>query len=154
MSCRTKQFGFTLIEAIIYVGIAAFILTSTLGIVYRILENSQSVTVKNTGEEEAVFILGKLNWALTGATSISQPALNATSSVLQLNRISVGTSLKFSTTTTNLFLERGAGPKQLNADGVSVQNFSVHRTSGTPEYIDVYLTVNEQQYNLRKFLRQ
>ena len=65
--------GFTLIEAIIYIALFALIMVGALVSIYGILGSSARNQTKAMVAEEGSFLLGKIDWALSGAESISLP---------------------------------------------------------------------------------
>src|SRR3989344_2162395 len=66
--------GFTLIETIIYIGLFVLILSGALTSVYSILEANARNQTKIMVQEEGAFLLGKIDWALTGVVSASVDA--------------------------------------------------------------------------------
>lgn len=80
------QSGFTLIEMIFYMLFITFIIGGSLGIVYQLLRNSDSLKSGTAVEEEANFILKKIIWVLNDASVINLPAVNGTSASLSVNK--------------------------------------------------------------------
>lgn len=66
--------GFTLIETIIYVGLFALLIGGGLLVTYQILQGSAQVNDKATVQGEQSFVLRKIDWALSGASSVSVPS--------------------------------------------------------------------------------
>lgn len=62
----TKK-GFTLIESLIYIFLFAIIIGGGMLGVYQIITSTDRVAGGNSVEQEASFIMRKLDWALTGA---------------------------------------------------------------------------------------
>lgn len=69
-----KQSGFTLIEALIYLALFGLLFTGVIICVYSVLESSDRNQAKALMQADANFIAAKINWALSGAQSISVPA--------------------------------------------------------------------------------
>lgn len=102
------QKGFTLIETLIYIVLLSVILGASLGISSQILTTSGKNGGKIATQQEADFVLRKIDWALTGAItgSVNVPnssrleAKNGTlififdnsTGVLSLNSIPLNTS--------------------------------------------------------------
>lgn len=80
------QAGFTLIEMIFYILFITLIIGGSLGIVYQLLSNSESLRSGIAVEEEANFILKKLIWVLNDTTAVNSPAVNGTSTSLSVNK--------------------------------------------------------------------
>lgn len=67
---NNKQSGFTLIETLLYVVLFSFIMVGTLISIYGIMGSSARNKTKAMIEEEGSFIIGKIDWALTGAKNL------------------------------------------------------------------------------------
>jgi hypothetical protein len=63
--------GFTLLEVLIYITLFTFIIGGALLTTYQILDSSSDLQSKNTIDEEANFLLRKLDWATNGVSSVS-----------------------------------------------------------------------------------
>lgn len=80
------QSGFTLIEMIFYMLFITLIIGGSLGIVYQLLSNSDSLKSGTAVEEEANFILKKIIWVLNDVSLINSPAINGTSTSLSVEK--------------------------------------------------------------------
>lgn len=124
--------GFTLIEILIYLGLFSFVVGGLLVFTYRVIEGSGDLQSKVALSEEAIFILRKLDWALSGATVISVPS--ATS--LQITKPSLPGGerpLLFALSGENFTLQRGTGAAlPLNSESIRVTalNFTYEAASG------------------------
>jgi len=74
---RKLSRGFTLIEAIIYVGLFGLLIGGSMLSVNQILQASNQVNTKATVQQEEDFVLRKIHWALSGASAISVPSQTA-----------------------------------------------------------------------------
>ena len=63
--------GFTLIETLIYIGLFALIISGVLASVFMILGNNARLQAKAMIQEEGSFLIGKVDWALSGIESAS-----------------------------------------------------------------------------------
>lgn len=98
-----RQSGFTLVETMIYVALFAIIMSGAIVSIYGIIGSSARNQTKAMAEEEGSFLLGKIDWALTGVvigsgtSSVSQPAVTAGNSAsgdtLALKKSDDGTTL-------------------------------------------------------------
>jgi Tfp pilus assembly protein PilE len=68
--------GFTLIETLVYLGLFALIMGGLVMAAYMLFETSDRNQTKAMMQEEENYLLGKINWALSGASSVSVPATN------------------------------------------------------------------------------
>ncbi len=120
--------GFTLLELVLYIGLFAVIVSISIVILYQMLQNNDQNRSFLEVEEEANFVARKIQWAVTGATTVSQPPPNQTSSVLSVTKYNFGKNpLVFSLSGEALALARGASSSiTLTSQNVKVMNFSVH----------------------------
>lgn len=69
--------GFTLIETIVYIGLFSVIMTTGLLTVNQLLQSGAQTSGKATIQSEENFVLRKIAWALSGASSVSAPSPSA-----------------------------------------------------------------------------
>src|SRR5581483_3447430 len=107
--------GFTLIEVVVYLALFAILFGGAVLAAYNIVESSGRNQSKADIQQEGEFIIGKINWALSGAASVSSPGAGLSSTILSV--------VKFDTTTvtinnldnctgsatTNIFIQTNAG---------------------------------------------
>ena len=120
--------GFTLLELLLYIGLFGVMLSISLVILYQMLRNQDQNRSMLEVEEEANFIVRKIEWALTGATDIIVPLQNQTSSVLSLTKYNFSQNpLVFSTSGNALYLTRGGSSSiSLTSTNVKFQDFFAH----------------------------
>lgn len=106
--------GFTLIETLVYLGLFAIIMTGVISVAFATFEGNGRLQTKNLIQEEGDFLLAKINYALTGATSVSQPVSGSPDNTLIF--IKAGSTLTFNLSTGNLQL----GGINLNNSNVSI----------------------------------
>lgn len=111
--------GFTLIETIIYLALFSILMAGILSSVYILFESSDRNQSKATLQEEKEYLLGKINWALNGAQTISTPAANASGSFLS--------AIKYDTTATQV----GISGTNMTFNGVTLNNSNVKVTNLT-----------------------
>ncbi len=93
-----KNCGFTLIETIIYISIFALIMTGALVSVYAILGSQARNQAKAMVAEEGIFLLGKIDYILSGTKTISLPNVGVGSTegygnTLQIIKFGDGTNI-------------------------------------------------------------
>lgn len=149
--------GFTLIEVLLYSAIVAGMLSAVIFGVYQLLESHEKLTLQNEVVSSRQFVMGKLRWALHGAT-VNTPAVGATSATLSVNKQGYAYNpLIFSVIDGVLQLQSGATVTPLTSSavladawvfehydfsgisGVSVAGFLGNR-SGTSTVDTLYLT--------------
>ncbi len=67
---KNKFPGFTLIETLIYIVLFSIIIGGGMIAAYQIVEGTERTESKTILEQDANFILRKINWVLTGAISV------------------------------------------------------------------------------------
>ena len=150
---KYKNGGFTLIETLIYAGLISVIIGFSLIVTYQIIDSSEKLNKKILVEEEANFLLRKIEWALTGLETINSPLPNATSSILSVNKINFsGNPLVFDLDSSNLRLKRGlAVPVILNNENVIVSNLIFKHLAmdgNKPAGIKTNFNINERAYEI------
>ncbi len=128
MHINTYQRAFTLIETIIYLALFTIIIGGGMVATYQIIESSSDTYHHLELQEEANFLLAKIDWALVGATSV-----NANGSALVISKFinGISTQLLFATNENNLTLQiNSAAPEILNASSIGVANVSFTRNAG------------------------
>ena len=118
-----KNAGFTLIEVIIYIGLFAIVIGGGMLATYSIIQSTSAGTNQVILQEEANFLLRKIDWALTGAI----PPVN----VLSATRLEVTNSsgaYTFNICGVNLTIQAGSGktcnppdaPITLNSSSIAI----------------------------------
>lgn len=100
--------GFTLIEILIYIGLFSLVIGGLLFSVYGMIQGSSRLQKNVVINEEATFLLRKLDWALMGASAIVVPS----SDRLEVTKPSLVPSenpLVFTLASGRVMLARGAG---------------------------------------------
>lgn len=124
---KKKQSGFTLIETLIYIVLFTMIIGGGMVAAYQIIQATSGGTNHVVMEEEANFLLRKIDWALTGlgsSSSITSPSSTGTTLQVTKDINGTATQLTFCLVGNNLYLQRGAtcnaSSTQLNSSNVSV----------------------------------
>ncbi len=157
----TKDRGFTLVEAIIYVGLFAIMFTGIFVSIYPFLTGAERLTRNIATEGEVAFALSKIHYALaqgitTPSDTIATPAPGDTSDVLIIKNGSDETfrleqnpansactppricpTLDYSTD--------GGTPFPLNGERVAIEDFTVTHygpQGGAPRFLEINFTAN------------
>lgn len=151
--------GFTLIEVLIYSALIAMIISGSLIAVYQIIEGSNSIQNKIITEQEANFLLSKIRWALTGATTIDIPAIGLASSTLSINKANYSENpIVFDLNSNNLRIKQCSGnPAILNSQNIAINNliFEHLAASGSgPEGLKINITINNKLFTTTIYLRK
>lgn len=144
--------GFTLIETMVYLALYAILIGGAITAAFGMFESAERNQMKAMVELEGIYLIGKIDWALTGATTVDV----SPTGTLYVNRSGISASdnpLIFDVAGGMLRLTRGAGIVQsLNNTNVSVGSLTfVHATSsgdGTnPESIKASFSLNARTPN-------
>lgn len=161
-----KKNGFTLIETLIYLALFAIIMTGVLTSVYSVSETSSRNQAQAMVLEEGTFLVGKIDWALSGAREIDQPT--SVGNTLLLTRFD-GSTITIEATGTDMLLTRdSSSPQVLNNTNVSVENLTFTHIEATgdginPESLEASFTVStrtqgglplSQNFSTIKYLRK
>lgn len=151
--------GFTLIETLIYAALISIMIGFSLMAVYQIIDSSESLNKKIVIEEEANFLLRKIEWALTGVEIINNPVSGASSSILSVNKINFSANpLIFDLDSDNLRLKKGTGnPIILNNQNVKITNLAFEHLAANenkPAGIKINFDINEKSYGINVYLRK
>ncbi|MDP3954243.1 MAG: type II secretion system protein [bacterium] len=151
---KNNQRGFTLVEVLIYTVLIMFILGGMLLAVYNIVEGSTALGQDVIIQEEANFLLRKIEWALSGASDINTPNSGNSGNVLSVDKDL--NTIQFNLDSGNLRIDKGSGPIILNSEYVTVSSLSFEHipASGTgPAAVRAEFYVDDKYFNLTKYLR-
>ena len=152
--------GFTLIEVVIYLALFSIIIGGGMVAVYGIIQSTDAGNNQIILQEEANFILRKIDWTLTGAISITTPAnpTPTTNLILTKNISGSPTLFTFEINSNDvicpvkyLCLKRGSAMSQLNTNlfqlnssSISISNLSFKKTP-TGNGIETNFTLTTEQ---------
>lgn len=143
--------GFTLIEVIIYIALFAIVVGGGMVATYQIISGTDAGTNHVILQEEANFLLHKIDWAMTGATSFS--SLPSSSLIISKS----GSTFKF-----DLDLNKNIRLNStiLNSSSIVVSNlsFTSPDTNGVTTTFTLTTAQNgrttTQNFSTTKYLRQ
>lgn len=146
--------GFTLIEAVVYIGLFGLFMGGAMMAAYNIFESSGRGETRVLLQEEGDFLIAKISSALVGAKEVTFPAAGASGAVLSADEYDtvIGT-LAFSISGSNMELKRGAlAPIILNNSNVQVSNLLFAHTLGSgaginPESVTASFTLTARAQN-------
>ena len=116
--------AFSLIETIIYVAILAMFILFAFLLFNQLLSSNSQARHNLEVTEDAEFILGKINWAMSSVQNLAQPATNTASVIVDI-RTATGESRKFEVVSGDMMLTVGGGtPTRLNGFQTQVATFS------------------------------
>ena len=145
---KKSESGTTLIEVLIYILLFSFIMSATLISVNQILRFSYTSSSKTSVEQEATFIMAKINWALSNS-SIILPGTITPGPVLQVNKTGVG-SITFQLTGDSITMSSSP----LNSDRVKITGLNFkHIQQGTVHSIKYNFSIDGKYFEAYKNIR-
>ena len=167
-----KNTGFTLIETVIYIGLFAILMGGALTSVYAVIEGNNRNQNKAMVQEEGAFILGKIDWALTGVSSVSVDNTGKILTITKSNFPNNPIIIRVDEGLGDILIKRGIALEQgLNNSNVKIEcppekcfNRILANGDGiNPENISVDIIVNSrtvdgltysQEFSTVKFIRK
>lgn len=154
----TRRAGFTLIEVLIYVAFFSFLIGSLLAITFQTIDSTSRINKKITVQQEADFVLRKLEWVLNGSESVDLPPLGGSGPELNVNNSNLGifSPAIFSSIDSNINLKLGSEaslPLTTQNINISNLNFTHSQEAGQPEKIIIDFEVGKESFKLIKYLR-
>lgn len=83
---KNLRSGFTLIETIIYVALLLIIIGGSLMAANEIMRGGADMSKKVLTYDEASFLMSKIDWALSGISSVDLPVPNTAGAKLSVNK--------------------------------------------------------------------
>jgi len=147
---KSKNYnGFTLIETLIYLALFGIIMGGVAAAAYGIVEAGGRSQTRVSLQEEGDFLLAKINWSLTGASSMSIQASPPSLMVSKYNFTS--NPLVFNFAGTALSLKEGSGVAQnLNSDNAAISSLifqDIPSSGAKPEGIKTTFTLQAKTPN-------
>ena len=141
--------GFTLIEALVYIGLFSLLIGGAVVGAFGIFEAVERGGTITMLQDESDFLISKTEWALSGAQAVTAPALGSSGNSLSVVKYdtSFGNPLVVSLSGANLTLSRAGGtPALLNNTNVQVMSvvFTHAAAAGNglaPESVQTVLTL-------------
>src|SRR3989338_8659804 len=151
----TSPAGFTLIEVVVYLGLFSIIIGGGVASAYAVIESSARNETKAMMQEEGDFLIGKINWALSGASAVNSPPSDGTPGTkLNTNKYD-GTTVQIKLDGTDLTIDEGGGVVTLNNTAVQVTDLTfIHVRTGSvvnPESVTARFTISPKNANLIDF---
>jgi hypothetical protein len=164
-SASNIKCGFTLLETIIYLALLTLIIGCSFGAISILISGNSRNQSEIILETEGNFVLAKINWAMTGATTTvvtsDPPTLSVTKNDFGFN------PLIFSTSSGALMLKEGGSPSATTtSDNVWLQNLTfldISASNGRPEGVKTEFTLQtrtdngvilSQNFEITKYLRK
>jgi len=126
----TNQFGVTLVEMLITMGLLAFFLVITASMFTATIDTQNQSTGYNAVLSDGRFIMTRLNYDIARATAISTPTSlggSASSLVMTVG----GNTYTYALSGNNLQLTDNIGTANLNGNGTTISSLTFQRLGNT-----------------------
>ena len=122
----SAQAGVTLIEVIIYLALFGLLMGGAITAAYNLFESESRGQTKAMMQEEGGFLIGKINWALSGVQAVTAPAVGTKGSVLTVAKwdTTIGNPITIALTGVDITMATSSNLSgmTLNNSNVSVSN--------------------------------
>lgn len=146
--------GFTLIETILYIALFSLLIFGLIDTSYKVLSNLDGYDQTIEGLEDGNFIIGKLDWLLSGAQAIYEPAFNSTSTALRLKNN--GHMYMFESSNEEVMYQKDSmDPAPLNNLSIRVTRFVVEHglSNNEPAWLKVSFAIDSVPFSIVKYTR-
>ncbi len=151
-----KNFGFTLMETLVYIALFSLIMTGGFVTAFQLIQGNDALVERTTAGEEGNFIIKKMEWVLSGISNnpadIASPGANhvATSTILSIkkwhNGVKIPLTIEYNASKGVILIQENLNPPlPLSTSNVKVNNleFSYISSNGnTPLGISVRFTLD------------
>lgn len=130
--------GFTLIETLVYIALLGLLMTGAVMTSYQLLQGSITTSTKTTVQDEGDFVLRKVKWALSNASSASGSGSNLTVTRYDGDSVSFrlnGTSIEVRETSPAISYT------PITTSNVSVTSLVFVVSAGSPKSVTVTATM-------------
>lgn len=143
-------------ELLIYFALIGLTMGIFVTSVYQVIDHSAKLNKQNFIEEEASFILRKIQWSLTGAQAIVLPIAGTSGSMLTVNKYSYGGNpVTIDLSGGSVRISKGlAAPVALNSANVTVNSLSFTHIAPVglvPGAVQTTLNLNGQNYSMTMY---
>lgn len=147
-----EQRGFTLIETVIYIALLGLLMAVVLPTVYQLVQGTQNTNTKTTIQDEANFVLRKINWTLTGISGFSIPQ----SSELLVTKYG-GTQVDIKLSGGKIQMTENGTMLPITTDNVTVASLqfqSIAAVGTGPAGVTATFVLNGVTFTTSKFIRK
>ena len=152
--------GFLLIEVLLYLALFGIIVGGSVSVFYSLLEGSEKVSGDGLISSEAEFILGKINWMLSGDITIEEPSPGESGNKLEISKNNFPDNpLVLEKVDDDILLQRGGNSANiLNNDLVKIEDLSFENiiVSTVPEQniLEASFRINNNTYKTSRLIHE
>ncbi len=154
----TYSRGFTLIEVIVYIALLGVLMTGAVLTSYQIVQSTGNVNSKNNIQEEGNFVIGKIDWALSGASDVDTLVPNLLivtryDGIVAIKLTDIGGGVKVVQ-----MAENGGAFASTTTSNVTVADLTFtpvgNPATGSPKGVTATLTMNGIQFSTTRYIRK
>ena len=138
-SARNRRDGFTLIETLVYLALLAIFIGGAVVATYSIIEAAGHNQTRAMMQEEGDFLIAKINWALSGAQTVTSPPFDAVtpsqSGLLSVSKYG-GANVTVTISGSDMQYHDVGGTNTLNNSNVQVSSLLFTHTASSGDGVD------------------
>ena len=151
---KNKQKGFTMVEILIYIGVAIIVLGAIAGVVAMLIQSKDKSQAIAEVEQQGVQIMNTITQSIRNAEAINSPGTGASASSLSLDVVNVGDDpTVFAESSGVLQMTEGATTSNITSSWVTISslNFQNISRASTPGVIRISFTLTTGGSNKGSF---
>ena len=154
---KHQSTGFTLIEVILYVALLGMLLTGAIMAAFVLADASADNLRKIEIQEEGAYLIQKISWAVTNASSVSVTNGGSMLTVVKKSGPDFSTDdnpIRIYEEENALLMRRsGAEPAPLNMSALAVSDFEAElQGTGESQILFVTFSLEGTEFSLRRYL--
>ncbi len=155
-----NQKGFTLIETLLYIALLAMLLSGVVVASYQLIDSARKIDSKNTTEQEGNFVIRKIDWALNGVTTITQPTAGApyASTLDIVSNLGTHVVVRYNAGTRKIEMSENGAPYQplttVNASTTRLQFHYLASNGSALSGIEASSTIDVFVFYTKKYIRK
>lgn len=149
MNYQSTHRGFTLIEAIIYLALFSILMGGATVAAYYLFDSATKIGTRTLLQEESDFVVGKIEWVLSGTKAVTAPAEGTTGSSLTVSKwdTALGNPVVVARSGSQVTLTLGSNASSiLNNTNTTVERLTFTHVKGSgdglvPEAVETVITL-------------
>lgn len=155
---KNNKKGFTLIELVVYMALFSIMMGGLIIVVFQLIQSSKKLSSKDVAQEEINFVIRKIDWALTDASSVTTSTTTMAYDTLNIVSFSGGKKvfrlnnsqrIEFCQNTINTCTDFNL----ITTQNLKILGLSFLKINTTPQGVTMTLNVNGIITTYTKYLR-
>lgn len=150
--------GFTLVEVLIYSALFSLMMVGMLGAVYMVIQGANQSKARLLIDDEANFVLRKINWTLSGISAINLPGPSSTGANLSVDKTGFVLPVRLRLNLENIEIDSGTGTyTPLDTGHVLAASLSfqhIPAEDNKPAAIRATFYLNDAFFETTKYIRK